>query len=82
MTPHVECQEWRDKVMQYHRAKIDGKEKSKNLQSGTRILLPESWSVREFTLSHIVGRSWRAIGNDGRNYKLPLKAIQQAKVLS
>lgn len=75
------CPEWREKVRQYWAGKKEAREKSKALTPGTKIRLPECWNVREFTLIEKVKQTWRAYGADGRRYKLPLKAIQQAEIL-
>lgn len=77
----VACEEWRAKVHEYWQGKAQARKKNATLQAGERIQLPENWTVREFTLKARVKNTWTAYGNDGRLYRLPLKAIQNATIL-
>jgi hypothetical protein len=73
--------DWRAKVVEYWKGKREARATSNALQVGTKIVLSGNWSVKEFTLAQKVKQTWRAVGSDGRVYRLPLKAIQAATVV-
>jgi len=72
--------EWRAKVIEYWQGRKDARAKNATLIAGSKITLPEGWTVRNFTLKARVKNTWTAYGSDGRLYRLPLKAIQHATV--
>lgn len=77
----VACQEWRDGVRAYHRAK------KRTFAVGERVSLPDTFRPHEFVITSVkplLGREFNATTHDmapfGRDYRLPRTRILEAKV--
>lgn len=64
---------WREQVRQHHAKSADGKAILRSLKPGNPVVLKASYRPREFTVTSI--RPFRGMDKYGRNYRLPVKAI-------